>query len=140
MPTTAEVQAAAAAAMEAATVAAPNSPTLQPEDAPMDEPVDGNLPVATNGSASLAAPSMADLLQFLANQSERMNTIIEMMAHAKKNSMYYLANAKLDEKYFRTVEKFNNTKSGWKEWRRHFLNAARECDVGFADILECYEK
>ena len=52
-----------------------------------------------------------------------MNTMMEMMAYDKKNgsNTNHLANVRLDEKYFRGVEKFNNQRSGWKEWRRHFL-------------------
>ena len=102
MPTEAKLRAAATTAdqAQAAATAAPNTPTLQPEDATMEEPVGGNLPVAANGSAQPAAPSMADLLQFLATQSERMNTIMEMMAHDKKNSMHYLNSAKLDKSIF----------------------------------------
>ena len=76
----------------------------------------------------------------LAKQSERANAIMEMMALDKKNNAHRMADARLDEKYFRSVDKFNNTKSGWKEWRRHFLNAVRECDDTFADLIEGYEK
>ena len=83
---------------------------------------------------------MTELLRLLAKQSERKNAIMEMMALDKKSNAHYMANARLDEKYFRSIDKFNNTKSGWKEWRRHFLNAVRECDVGFADLIEGYEK
>ena len=65
---------------------------------------------------------------------------MEMMALDKKNNAHRMADARLGEKDFRSVDKFNNTKSGWKEWRRHFLNAVRKCDDSFADLIEGYEK
>jgi len=97
-----------------------------------------------SGSSSTAAvppmdappPSMADLMGF-------MTKLMEMMVHDRKNmssEKNHLANCKLDEKYFRKVPTFNNTRSGWKEWRRHFLNAVRECDVDWADMVEGLEK
>ena len=69
-----------------------------------------------------------------------MTGILQMMADDKKKNAHWMASAKLDEKYFRSITKFDNTKSGWKEWRRHFLNAVRECDDSFADLIEGYEK
>ena len=77
-------------------------------------------------------------------QNERLNAVMEMMVHDRKNQTTsdrnHLANCKLDEKYFRNVGKFNNTRSGWKEWRRQFLNAVRECDVDWAVMVETLEK
>ena len=67
-----------------------------------------------------------------------MTGILQMMADDKKKNAHYMASSKLDEKYLRTISKFDNTKSGWKEWRRHFLNAVRECDDSFADLIEGY--
>ena len=79
-------------------------------------------------------------------QNERMNSMMEMMQHDRKTMVNtttseksHLANCKLDEKYFRNVGKYNNLRSGWKEWRRQFPNAVRECDVDFADMVEAFE-
>ena len=68
--------------------------------------------------------------------------MMEMFALDRKNvnEKHHLSNVRLDEKNFRNVKQFNNTKAGWKEWRRHFLNAVRECDVGWADMVEALEK
>ena len=117
----------------------PNTPTQSPAATDSTGLVGDSLPgVATrsvaSGSSSPAAPTIQELLGFLAKQAETTNAIMRMMAENKKNGAHYLASAKLDEKYFRSIDKFNNTKSGWKEWRRHFLNAVRECDDSFADI------
>ena len=37
------------------------------------------------------------------------------------------------------MQKFNNLRSGWKEWRRQFLGAVRGCDVDFADFVETFD-
>ena len=126
-------------------VDAPNTPTQLPAAAAPTGPVDDSLPAVVGGSvaggsSSPAVPTMAELLQFLAKQGERTNAIIEMMALDKKSNAHYTANTRLDEKYFRSIDKFNHTKSGRKEWRRHFLNAVRDCDDTFADLIEGYEK
>ena len=74
--------------------------------------------------------------------TELMNKMIQMMAMMqsdKKPEKDHLANCKMDEKYFRNIAKFSNQKSAWKEWRRHFLNSVRECDVGWADLVEGLE-
>ena len=87
---------------------------------------------------------MAELLNFLLKQSEAMKPMMETMAHDRSSQTTmkekdHLANAKLDEKYFRNVARYSSMKSDWKEWRRQFLNAVRECDVGFADMVEGFE-
>ena len=69
-----------------------------------------------------------------------MTGILQMMADDKKKNAHDMASSRLDEKYFRAITKSDNTKSGWKEWRRHFLNAVRECDDSFADLIEGYEE
>ena len=82
-------------------------------------------------------------MNHLMKQNERLNAVMEMMAHDRRNpatnEKSHLANCKLDAKYFRDVGKFNNLRSGRKEWRRQFLNAVRECDVGWADMVETLE-
>ena len=67
--------------------------------------------------------------------------MIAMMAMDKqsKPEREHLANCRLDEKYFRSVGKLDNNRSSWKEWRSHFLNGIRECDVGFTTIVEVNE-
>ena len=68
--------------------------------------------------------------------------MMEMFALDRKNvnEKSHFANVRLDEKYFRNLKQFDNKKANWKEWRRHFLNAVRECDVGWADMVESLEK
>ena len=137
-----EVAAAAAREAQQEADAAILPDTLQEPRSP--ERGDGSLPAAVAGSSPAATPSMAELLSYLMKQNDRLNAVMEMMAHDRKspatNEKNHLANCKLDEKYFRTVGKFNNLKSGWKEWRRQFLNAVRECDVDWADMVETLEK
>ena len=50
-----------------------------------------------------------------------------------------LANVRLDERNFRTVPKFNNLRSGWREWKRQFIAAVRECDVDLAEFTWAFE-
>ena len=52
----------------------------------------------------------------------------------------HLANVRLDERSFRRLDKFTNSKSEWREWRMHFLTAVRECDKSFGDSLVKHEK
>ena len=82
-------------------------------------PVDGSLRTAGDGSTAEVpseppAPTITDLCKYLAIQSDRTNSIIEMMATDKKEKAHFMADARLDEKYSRSVDKSNNTKSGWK--------------------------
>ena len=68
---------------------------------------------------------------------------MQMMQHDRHDGTNtrgnHLANVRLEEKHFRNVEKFNNIRSSWKEWRRQFLGAVRECDVAFADFVETFD-
>ena len=74
-------------------------------------------------------------------QSGRMIAMMELMAYDKTQpETPQLANCTLDETYFRNVGKYSNLTSGWTEWRRQFLNAVRECDVDWADMVEALEK
>ena len=96
---------------------------------------------ATGAGPEPAVPSMSELLQYLRMQNDRMSAMMELMTHDRKGpEKKQLENCKLDEKYFRNVGKYSNMKSGWKEWRRQFLNAVRECDVDWADMVEALEK
>lgn len=135
---TAEEAAAVAAAAEADAAMIPGTP-------PPPHPHPPRLPgsptqnagvgsFSATGAGQGPAPSMPELLQYL-------KMMVDLMAHDKKQSdKSQLASCKMDEKYFRNVGKFSNLKSGWKEWRRHFLNAVRECDVGWADMVQGLEK
>ena len=126
---TEEVARAAAVARqeaEAMQVDAPNTPTA----AAPTGPVEGGPP---DVGIATPTPTLQEMMGI-------MTGILQMMADDKKKNAHYMASAKLDEKYFRSITKFDNTKSGWKEWRRHFLNAVRECDDSFADLIEGYEK
>jgi len=72
-----------------------------------------------------------------------MENMMQMMQHDRRDGQNAkgdrLANVRLEEKHFRNVQKFNNLRSSWKEWRRQFLNAVRECDVDFADFVETFD-
>ena len=103
-------------------------------------PPGGGLTPTDTGAAQGPAPSVADLMLYLQAQNESIKSMIQMMALDKKQpEKDHLANCKLDEKYFRSVGKFDNNRSSWKEWRRHFLNAIRECDVGWTTVVEVNE-
>ena len=132
-------EAAAAAAMQEPTV--PTGPLTPPEPgSPMQNAGTGSFS-ATGASPEPAAPSMSELLQYLKMQNERMNAMMELMTHDRKGpDKRQLDNCKPDERYFCNVGKYSNLKSGWKEWRRQFLNAVRECDVDWADMVEALEK
>ena len=110
---------------------------------PTSELDGGSLSAAAVGAAPFAPPSLADLLQHLMAQNERVGNMMEMMQYRRKNGANdksHLANVRLDEKYFRNVGGFNNLRSGGEERCRQFLNAVRECDVDFADMVEGFEK
>ena len=66
--------------------------------------------------------------------------MMQMMQHDRpENKTEKLANVRLDERNFRNVPKYNNLRSGWKEWKRQFMSAARECHVDFADFVWTFE-
>ena len=99
---------------------------------------DGGLNPAVGGPE--AAPSVAQLLMFLHQQNARMENMMQMMQHDRpENKTEKLANVRLDERNFRNVPKYNNLRSGWKEWKRQFMAAVRECDVDFADFVWTFE-
>ena len=52
----------------------------------------------------------------------------------------HLANARLDERVFRRLEKLTNKREDWREWKMHFMSSIRECDATFADYLWAIEK
>ena len=117
----------------AASTALPTTPTL---DATMDD--GGGLCPAAGNAAPV--PSIADLLQHLGQQNARMENMMALMQHDRQNNpKSHLSNVRLEEKHFRNVAKFNNLRSSWKEWRRQFLNAVRDCDVDFADFVETFD-
>ena len=47
---------------------------------------------------------------------------------------------RLDERVFRNCETFTGQRTKWREWRRKTLNAIRECNHTFADLLEKKER
>ena len=51
-----------------------------------------------------------------------------------------MANAKLDDRNFKRIEKFNNKREAWKKWKMHFMTCVRECDTSFADFIWGLEK
>ena len=71
-----------------------------------------------------------------------MQNMMAMFQHDRpeiKAERSHLANVRLYERNFRTVYEFNNLRSGWKEWKRQFMAAVRECDVDFADFTWAFE-
>ena len=86
--------------------------------------------------------TIQQLMVFLAQQNQLMVNMMGMMQHDRPEpkAKDHLANVKFDEPNFRSLSKFNNTMSGWREWKRQFMSAARECDVTFADFTWAFEK
>ena len=91
-------------------------------------------PAATSSSE---APSIAQLMVFMMAQQKQM---AEMMFTYRAGGSHHLANAKLDDRNFKRIEKFNNKRDSWKEWRLHFTTCVRECDTSFADYIWGIEK
>ena len=100
----------------------PNTPTQAPAAADATGLDGGSLPAAAGQSGSAGSSMPTPTLQEMMGI---MTGILQMMADDKKKNAHWMASAKLDEKYFRSITKFDNTKSSWKEWHRHFLNAVR---------------
>ena len=65
---------------------------------------------------------------------------MEMMISNQKMANHRMASSRLDEKNFRNCVRFENDHSKFKEWRCHFLNAVRESDDDFANLLETFER
>ena len=115
--TSAEDQAAAAAgARDADATMVPGTP--QEPRSPTGNAGTGNSPVAgaSGPSTEAAVPTVAELMILMKSMMETMVHDRDGRTPAKDKE--HLANAKLDEKYFRNVAKYSNMKSGWKEWRR----------------------
>ena len=123
----AEEQAAAARATAAEADAA-RVPGTPPPTQPPQMPGTGGYDAT--GAANV--PSIHELMGLMVK-------MLATMQNDKKPEREHLANCRLDEKYFRSVGKFDNNRSSWKEWRSHFLNAIRECDVGFTTVVEVNE-
>ena len=127
-----EAAAARAAGMEADAARVPGTPP------PSQPPQFPQTPIQTPGIGGYDATGTGNVPSI----HELMGKMVQMMAmmqNDKKPEKERLANCRLDEKYFRTVGRFDNTRSSWKEWRSHFLNAIRECDVGFTTVVEVNE-
>ena len=122
---------------EAMAVDAPTTPLQEPA-AMLAAGLDGGALPGTTGqpsSSGIQVPPTA-----LEAPLAQMASILQVIADDKKRSAHWMASGKLDENYFRSIVKFDNTKSSWKEWRRHFLNAVRDCDDSFSDLIEGLEK
>ena len=79
---------------------------------------------------------------FFAQQNQMMVNMVSMMQHDRPQAKQkgHLANAKLNERNYRSITKFNNRRDGWREWKLHFMSAVRECDTSFADLVWGHEK
>ena len=86
--------------------------------------------------------TIQQLMGFLAQQNQIMVNMMAMMQHDRPEpkSRDHFANVKLDERNFRSLSKFNNSRSGWREWKRQFMSAVRECDVDFANFTWAFAK
>ena len=94
----------------------------------------------TVGEPDQAAPSIAPLLLYVTQQNQRMEHLMTMMQYDRPEvKAERLANVRLDERNFRTVPKYNNLRSGWREWKRQFMAAVRECDVDFSEFVWTFE-
>ena len=87
----------------------------------------------TGFDADLEAPaapsetsSIAQLMAFLVRQQTQ---TAEMMITFKSSGRDHMANAKLDDRNFKRIEKFNNKREAWKEWKVRFMTCVRECDT-----------
>ena len=87
--------------------------------------------------APAATPSIAQLMAFLVRQQTQM---AEMMIAFKSGGREHMANANVDDRNFRRIEKFTNKREAWKEWKMHFSSCVRGCDTSFADFLWGLEK
>ena len=47
---------------------------------------------------------------------------------------------RLDERWFRRLDRFSNKNDDWKEWRLHFLTVFGECNSKFGDFLKENER
>ena len=94
------------------------------------------------GQPSAEAMTIQQLMVYLTHQNQAMAKMMAMLQHDRPEpkEKNHLANVKLDERNFRSVSKFNNTRSGWREWERQFMAAVRECDVDFANFTWAYEQ
>ena len=87
--------------------------------------------------SSSEVPSIAQLMAFMVLQPKQM---AEMMLTYRAGRGQHLANAKLDDRNFKRIEKFNNKRDSWKEWKLHFTTCIKECDTPFADFIWGIEK
>lgn len=95
----------------------------------------------TVGQPEAEAPSVHQLLLYLAQLNLTMQNMMAMMHRDRPQiKAERLANVRLDERNFRTALKYNNLRSGWKEWMRQVMAAVRECDVGVAKITTAFER
>ena len=97
----AEEAAAAAALREQAAAMQQGVPSTPEPGSPSGNTSGGSLSAAVAGlSPEVAVPSIAELLSYLMKQNDRMNAMMEMMAHDRKspatNEKNHLANCKLD--------------------------------------------
>ena len=102
--------------------------------------IDVDLEPEASAAAGTTATSSENVSMGLLMQL--MKQMTEMIIAEKVNggARMYLANTKLDERNFKRIEKFTNTRDAWKEWKVHFMTCVRECDTSFGDFLWGIEK
>ena len=115
---------------------------ISDEDLPPPQPTTAAGIDPGGGQPATNAMTIQQLMSSLAQQNQVMVNMMTVMQHDRPDakSRGHLANVKLDERNFRSLAKFNNTRSGWREWKRQFMSAAREFDVQFAGFTWAFEK
>ena len=121
--------------VDASTAPLPGTPIQKPLSPEPAIGLDGGASVGTTGQPA-SSGSPADPLQTMMMM---MQNLLQMHLDNQKKSNRWMADSKLDERKFRSIVKFDNKKSSWKEWRRHFLGAVRDCDDSFSDLIEGLE-
>ena len=72
-----------------------------------------------------------------ASQAAQMVKMVELLAASQKS---HHSNVKLEVKNFTRIDKFSNRREDWRQWRKYFIAAIRECDVDFATFLETADR
>ena len=110
-------------------------PAMPPGFAAEINAFDAELEEAAAPAAVEENVSMSQLMQLMKQMTEMI-----IAEKASGGARSHLANAKLDDRNFKRIEKFSNKRDAWKEWKLHFMSCVRECDTSFGDYLWGIEK
>ena len=101
-----------------------------------------SVPVPGDGGGVPAVVDIQVLLQMMAQLMQNMQNMQQQQSaqHGGQGPSGFgqdggrmpSVRSSLDEKFFRRVDKFNNTESTWKEWRVHFVSSVREASSELA--------